>query len=1185
MNPVLPELPEDDIPSFKDIVEEDLGRGNVRGARIPGRPAMMAEQVIMQWLPQYDRWEFLGAGGMGVVYKACHRELLRWAAIKFLSPDQVGDPRAMARFQNEASLLAQLRHPSIVPVHDFGCKGEMAWLVMDFVDGVPLQEWAHEQRRKPAEVARMVAKIARAVGVAHAAGITHRDLKPANILVRGDEPVLLDFGLAQTQNWQQDIRLTQMGELAGTVAYLAPEQVQPRLGEASPSTDVHACGVILFELLAGTLPRTGLASQIITRLHEDALPPRLSCFVKPVRKELDAICWMALQRRPEDRYANGISLAEDLERFLDGRPVRAKNPDVLDMALWCLRRYPLAIAVGTVALMALIIAGWSSQRMLWSHEKARLLSQINDQLTETVWTAERMDLTDSMLRRMHKLDTVLERHLHEDTVNRTHNALMTLMDAPRLSEEESAQVPQFLGFLAKNHHPEANALQERWQSRTVSWQAVASLQEPITREAALKVFRPEGWDCRKGLLLSVPSRPEQTWSTLYSRIKVAAPVELEAEFDETWQEAKACGINLTVPWLKDVRFTVFQAERFAQFQMDFENAEKAPVMAILSDSVPLVYAVLPREVRKSPHLTLRCRYENGELSLAVNGQESLRYTAVSGLTRPLIDAHFSVLLPMESGLSRLTVRRRHSETSPSPMSTADDLVSTGRAPEALGIYEKYLNRADIKSECLFKYATCLETLKKTSDALVNWEEAARREDEPWKSLAMLQLWRTHLAEGNMENANAWFDLLMAGHPPDLVRTGIPTDERQQLGQYYVPATRSLNCLKARPEDMAAVERAVRVQQFLDMDPRETAVNTALAFHFTGQDQQARQILAQAVATQRPSPTLSAGDMHRTMVCLDHWCALGNADNDAVLREALVSWGAALPVNPVPAAAVIRLEKVRRELRRNLQLKPGHLKILQALTADPSMLLRHRLEAALILDLGGRFADLRERGTALAVLILNAAEGAPDYTLQQLHAEFVARSLAQSWTAEQASEWLTAFLGKARPIVSQERWVGPTVQALSGESLARALNQCLLGERGQRFAHDYILRSRPARDLAHEGMGLILGAVFCEGAGLTPGDALAQDCAAKMVTAFCSGEFSEVSLMQFFLLWSGVKTDATWDMLAHDWQPPLRAPLSSLLARRYQILGRAQEAAEFAAPPAKEKPAPETTRVVSPTAAE
>lgn len=1185
MNPDFSELPENDIPSFQDIVEEDLGRENVRGARVPGRPAMIAEQVIMQWLPQYDCWEFLGAGGMGVVYKARHRELLRWAAIKFLPPDQMGDPRAMARFQNEASLLAQLRHPSIVPVHDFGSRGELAWLVMDFVDGVSLQDWAAEQSRKPAEVARMVAKIARAVGVAHAAGITHRDLKPANILVRGDDPVLLDFGLAQTQNWQQDIRLTQMGELAGTVAYLAPEQVQPSLGEASPSTDVHACAVILFELLAGRLPRTGLASQIIARLHEDVLPPRLSNFVKPVRKELDAICWRALQRKPEDRYANGISLAEDLERFLDGRPVRAKNPDMLDMALWCVRRYPWAIAIGVVAFMALIIAGWSSQRMLWSHEKARLLSQINDQLTETVWTAARMDLTDDMLKRMHKLDTVLERHLHEDTVNRTHNALITLMDAPRLSEEESAQVPRFLGFLAKNHHPQGDVLRERWQSRTVSWQAVASLQEPITREAALKVFRPEGWDCRKGFLVSVPSRPDQTWSTLYSRIKVAAPVELEAEFDETWQEAKACGINLTVPWLKDVRFTVFQAERFAQYQVNFENAEKAPVMAILSDSVPLVYTALPREVRESRHLTLRCRYENGELSMAVNGHESLRYTAVSGLTRPLIDAHFSVLLPMESSLSRLTVRRRHSEASPSPISAADDLVSTGKASQAVSIYEKYLNREDIKSECLFKYATCLLTLKKTSDALVNWEEAARREDEPWKSLAMLQLWRTHLTEGNMASANAWFDLLMAGHPPDLVRTGIPTDERQQLGQYYLPATRSLNCLKARPEDMVAVERAVRVQQFLGMDPRETAVNTALAFHFTGQDQQARQILAQAVATQRPSVYLSAGDMHRTMVCLDHWCALGNADKDTALQAALASWGAVMPANPVPAAAVLRLEKVRRELRRNPQLKPGHLKILQAVTADPSILLRHRLEAALIMDLGGSFAGLRERGKALAILILDAAEGAPDYTLQQLHAELVARSLTQSWTAEQASEWLTTFLGKSRPIVSRERWVGPTVQALTGDSLARALNQCLLREAGQRLARDYILRSRSARDLAHEGMRLILGAVFCEGAGLTPGDALAQESAAKMVTAFCSGEFSEVSLMQFFLLWSGVKTDATWDMLAHGWQPPLRAPLSSLLAKRYQMLGRSQEAAEFTVPLEKEKPAPETTRAVSPTGTE
>lgn len=1176
----LPEYSADDVPSFQEIVENELEREAVQGAKPDTRPPGMAEQVIISLLPQYERWEFLGAGGMGVVYKAWHRELMRWAAIKVLSPDQVGDPRAMARFQNEASLLAQLRHPSIVPIHDFGSKGELAWLVMDFVDGVPLQTWAAEEKRKPADVARMVAKIARAVGVAHAAGITHRDLKPANILVRGAEPVLLDFGLAQDQAWQKDVRLTQMGELAGTVAYLAPEQVQPSLGDATPSTDVHACGVILFELLAGRLPRTGLASEIIARLHQDDQPPRLSTFVKSVRPELSAICWRALQRKPEDRYANGTSLAEDLQRFLDGRPVRARNPDILDTAVSFIRRYPWAVAAMLVATMALSVTGWAGTRMLWSQRKSKLLTEINQQFAENDWNPERLARMEALLEEMHEVDTVVERYLRQGVVKRTHTALLSLLDAPRLSDQESDSVGTLLHYLKELQHPDGERLQERWESRAVTWQPLVTLKAPISRETTAKVFRANGWDVRKGRLAAVPARPDQTWGTLYSRMTLSGPVELEAEFDETWQEAKGFGVNLAIPWLKDVRFNILQADRFAPYRMPLDNPEKAPVMVILSGNTPLAYAIVPKEVRQNPHLILRCRYENGELAFSVNDQEPLRYTAVFGLSRPLLDAHFSVLLPVEATLSRLVIRTRRSDAGLTPFSAADDLVSAGRFSEALEIYEKYLNRADIRSECLFKYATCLEGIKKPKEAVRHWEMAARTDDEPWKSLSLYQLWRGHLAQGNLESANAWFDLLLAGHPPDLVRTGMPMEERVLLGQYYVPAAQSLNCLKARPEDMAGIERAVRVQQFIGTDMRDTAANTALAFHFIGQDQHAREILTQAVGSVRASARLSGPDIFRTMICLDHWCALGEADNDRNLQTALKDWNEALKATAMPIAAVLRLEKVRHDLRSEPKLNARHLSMLRELTSNPSVLLRYRLEAALMMDLGHHQSGRgkAELQAALAPLILDADEGMPDPSLQRFYTEFIVRSESQSWTTNRAVEWLTAVLGKARPMVSRERWVGPTVQSLTGESLARALNQALLGERGQRFAQDYILRSKPARELAHEGMRLVLESVFSEGAGLPLIDYLAQDSATRVVDAFCAGEFGEVELMQFFLLWSGVKTEATWNMLAEEWSPELRKPLSRLLVRRYQMLGKGQESDSFLADPGHEKPAPKTTRV-------
>lgn len=1178
MNPESSPHHEDEIPSFQSIVENDLGLGEAPQVKWQG-PNLISDEVLVHLLPHYEGWMFVGAGGMGVVYKAWHRELQRWAAIKFLTPRQCCDPRAVARFQNEAKILAQLRHPNIVPVHDFGCQGDLAWLVMDFLDGMPLQVWAREKKRKPTEIALMMAKVARSVGVAHASGIVHRDLKPGNIMVMGEEPVLLDFGLAQKNSWQEEIRLTQEGELAGTVAYLAPEQVAPELGEPSPATDVHACGVMLYEMLASRLPRVGLASQIITRLHEDDQPPRLHAAMKPVCKELDAICWHAMQKKPEARYANGISLAEDLERFLDGRPIRAKNPDLVDMAYLYLRRYPWVAAAGAVALAALALSAWSTHRMQWSQNKARLLSQINRQLTEADWTPDRLALTDGLLNEMHRVDTVLERYLKENVLKRTHRRVVDLLEAPRLTEEETAQMPVLLRDLIARGHPESSALLKRWRARESAWQPLASLRPPITQLAGEVIFQAGAWDSRLGELYAQPKVPGQTWSTLMGKFDLQGSVELEAEFHETWQEAKTCGVNLILPVLGDIRFQVFHPARFAAHLPKFENPGNAPVMAILSGKMPLAYAFLPQEVRASPHLILRCRYENGDLSFSVNGGEALRHTRIFELTRPLSKAQFSVLLPVESSLARFELRGRDVKAAASPLAKADDLFSIGKPHEALAIYEKYLNRADVKAECLYKYAACLEALQKKADAIATWAQVAQNQAEPWKSLAMFQIWRSHLIQGDMDSANAWFDLLMGSRPPEIVRMGIPASDLQLLNEHYQPITRSLNCLKVGPEDMAALDRAVRVQHFLGADDRQTAVRTAMAFHFAGRDQQARKLLTEAVTQVRPSAALPEIEMQRTLACLDQWAALGEAEADPVLRATVTSWLHALEGSQSSCRAIPCLEDLRHEMRTRPPLKAPHLDTLRQLTATPSLHARHRIEAWLLTGLVETDPALRRKAWLAAAQVEDVESATADNTQQRLHSEFVARSLAQNWTAAEAIEWMSTLLGKSRPLVTQGRWIGPIVQALAGDALAQALNQVLQSGRGQQLARDYILRRRAARELAHETMELFLSALFAQGSHWPVENPHVQKCAQEIVSSFCRREFSEVALMQLFSLWSGVKNQATWDLLAGELKPALREPLATLLVRRYEVLGQPQAAAEFRAASAeKEKPAPKTTRV-------
>lgn len=1154
-------LEKDEVPSFQAIVEQGLQSPQPCEVNMPLGPDCISADILSRLLPQYQGWEFLGMGGMGVVYKAWHRELHRWAAVKLLSPTLGTDARALARFQNEAAVLAQLRHPNIVPVHDFGCEGEVAWLVMDFVNGVPLQKWALQQPRKPSELARMVAKIARAAGVAHASGITHRDLKPGNILVLNDEPVLLDFGLAQNSGAPEDIRLTQVGELAGTVAYLAPEQVDPSLGLPSPSTDVHACGVILFELLAGRLPRTGLVGQIITRLHEDDRPPRLKSVATSISRELDAICWLAMQKRPEDRYANGISLAEDLERFLDGRPVRAKNPDAVDMAYLFVRRYPWAVAATGVVLLAVLMTGWSAMRMQHSQHKARLLSQINRQLTEHEWTLDRLALVETLLLEMHEVDTVLERHLNEDILKRTERAILERLDAPRLSEKQGQEVEELLHFLSDKQHPRSASLVQRWRARESAWQPVVDLQSPITPDAARAVFRPEGWEVVLGCLTARPARPEETWSTLVSHIRLAESVEVEMEYDDRWQEAKACGMTLRIPLLKDLRFLVFKADRFAQYRPEFENPEQAQVMAILSEGEPLVYAILPKEVRDARHLTLRCRYENGDVFFSANHLEPLHYTNVFELARPLADANFTLLLPTQTRLARLEVRQRQNSAPATPLAKADDLVGQGKPEEALAIYEKYLHRDDVKTECLYKQAACLEALQKPAEAISGWQQVARWGGQPWKSLAMYQLWRCHLIQGDMETANSWFDLLLAGKPPDLVQAGIPTSDRLLLNQHYLPVTRSLNCLKARPQDMPALDRAVRVQQFLGASPAQLAMRTAMAFHFAGRDARARQLFNQAATAVRPSASLPGGEIQQTLASLDHWAALGNADGDAVLQASLTAWRHALKGSHIPAGATLWLEDARHELRQGLPFKAGHRNSLEEIANDDRVPMRHRVEARLLL---GEAAEGEERETAWeeALKMMDSSGSRADRTQQCLHAEFALRGMTAGWTPRSASEWLASLLQKSQPLTASGQWASPLIQSLDAAVLAHAWNQVMQSPRGRQFARDFVLRSRPARDLAREGMHLVLAAIFAEGSRLPLEHADVERSAGGAVEAFVSGTLTEAGLMQMFQLWSGIKTPATWELLCDALPASLRQPLAALLMRRYENLGQPGKAAEF-----------------------
>jgi serine/threonine-protein kinase len=273
---------------------------------------------------RYETSERLGTGGMSSVYKATDRILERTVAVKILAEHLHDDERFVARFKREALAVAKLIHPNIVQVYDTGVDEGRHYIVMEYVEGRSGAQIL--QRTGPVEppiAAEIGIQACAGLDYAHRRGIIHRDVKPGNLMIVGG-PVgggemivkLTDFGIARAI---EQTRITQVGSVVGTAAYLAPEQVRGE--EATPATDVYALGVVLYQFLTGRLPYEGssLAELAVRQQNEKPLPP--STYDSEVPEPLGAAVLRALEGDPNRRYASADELANGLQMGLEGEDV------------------------------------------------------------------------------------------------------------------------------------------------------------------------------------------------------------------------------------------------------------------------------------------------------------------------------------------------------------------------------------------------------------------------------------------------------------------------------------------------------------------------------------------------------------------------------------------------------------------------------------------------------------------------------------------------------------------------------------------------------------------------------------------------------------------------------------------------------------------------------------------------
>lgn len=339
----------------------------------------------------------VGRGGFATVHEAIDTRLHRRVALKVAHSRVDEAPEAARRFVREAELAARVAHPHVVTIHDVGEEGGRAFIAEEFCDGGSLADWleARPGPVPPGVCAAVVRAIAEGLHTAHGCGVVHRDVKPANVMLattmsspvlvdgtRGYDVKLGDFGLGKlaedAAGDRQHTQLSRDGDRVGTLAWMAPEQIDRSVGPLGPRTDVHALGLLLDRMLTGRFRHAGRSEGETLRLILFGEPQSAERVVPGVPADIAAVCLKCLAREPRDRYASAAEVAVDLSRFLEGRPTIARPLSRTRRAARFVRRQPLLCASLAATLVAAMAGG-----MLWA-DRARTLARTERQRAELV---------------------------------------------------------------------------------------------------------------------------------------------------------------------------------------------------------------------------------------------------------------------------------------------------------------------------------------------------------------------------------------------------------------------------------------------------------------------------------------------------------------------------------------------------------------------------------------------------------------------------------------------------------------------------------------------------------------------------------------------------------------------------------------------------------------------------------
>ncbi|MCX7421313.1 MAG: protein kinase [Planctomycetia bacterium] len=447
----------------------------------------------VRYFGDYELLREIARGGMGVVYEARQRSLNRPVALKMILSGQLASAEEVARFRREAEAAAQLEHSGIVPIFEIGTDGDQHYFTMGYVSGPSLSARLLERPLEPREAAALIRDVALAVQYAHERGVVHRDLKPSNILLAprsdgshvrqnvgqpdvrphsgecGYTPRITDFGLAKVSH--ADHSLTETGQILGTPSYMPPEQASGLTHLIGPAADIYSLGAVLYACLTGRPPFQAASVLDTVRQVLERDPVSLRDLNAAIPQDLETICLKCLEKSIPRRYPTAQAVADELQRYLEGRPIDARPVSRRERVWrWC-RRNPVVAGLSAAVAMSLLLGIAVSSYFAWQENK-RAIAESDARRDE------------ELQRRKADQQTVIAKKLGADNLKLAEDE-----KAARQKADLNAEAAKQQTKLAKRHLYAAhmNLVQASWEANRVG-EAVRllNLYRPVADQPADK---------------------------------------------------------------------------------------------------------------------------------------------------------------------------------------------------------------------------------------------------------------------------------------------------------------------------------------------------------------------------------------------------------------------------------------------------------------------------------------------------------------------------------------------------------------------------------------------------------------------------------------------------------------------------------------------------------------------------